>query len=80
MAFRRRVTLMRTRAETLRRGSVRGSGRAPIRFTPAVPQALGPYLDRGQSKLVADDFRCVLNDFEAVARWTYSRQLCASVL
>jgi hypothetical protein len=42
MAFPRQVTLMRTRAEMLRRGSVRGSGRAPIRFTPAVPQALGP--------------------------------------
>jgi hypothetical protein len=32
---------MRARAETLRWGSVRGSGRAPTRFTPAVPRALG---------------------------------------
>ena len=50
---------MRTRAETLRWGSVGGSGRAPIRCTPAVPRALGPTAteDKASSSLVTSGCR-----------------------
>src|SRR2546425_5980658 len=50
---------MRTRAETLRWGSVGGSRRAPIRCTPAVPRALGPTAteDKASSSLVTSGCR-----------------------
>ena len=65
MAFRRRVTPMRTGAETLRWGSVRGSGRAPNSFHPCGAASARPHRDRGQSKLVLGDVGVVLNEVSA---------------
>jgi len=65
MAFRRWVTPMRTGAETLRRGSVRGSGRAPSSFHPCGAASARPHRDRGQSKLVPGDVGVVLNEVSA---------------
>jgi hypothetical protein len=65
MAFRRWVTPMRTGAETLRWGSVRGSGRAPSSFHPCGAASARPHRDRGQSKLVPGDVGVVLNEVTA---------------
>ena len=65
MAFLRRVTPMRTRAESLRWGKRRALGESsPFVSPPAVPQALGPIATEGRSKLVASDVR-VLNEVSA---------------
>src|SRR5438552_11943031 len=77
MALRRRVTPIEDWAETLRRGSVRGSGELPIRSTPAVPQALGPTAteDKASSSPATSG---VLNKVSAQHNVQPGRQICHS--
>jgi len=77
MALRRRVTPIEDGAETLRRGSVRGSARVPNSFHPCGAASARPDRDRGQSKLVPGDVACT-DKVSAQHNVQPGRQICHS--